>query len=53
MSNKIPDFLKSRVGLFMQLSDKDLKKIDEGSSLISYDVNETVVRMEKISHFLE
>jgi len=52
MSKKIPDFLKSRVGLFMQLSDKELKKIHEGSSLISYDVNEAVVRIGEDISFL-
>ena len=52
MSNKISDFLKSRVGLFMQLSDKELKKIHEGSSLISYDVNEAVVRIGEEISFL-
>lgn len=52
MNKKIPDFLKSHVGLFMQLSDKELKKIYEGSSIISYDVNEAVVRIGEEISFL-
>jgi acetate kinase len=52
MNNIIPDFLKSNVSLFKQLSENQVTTILLGSRVVSYEVNETVVRFGEEASFL-
>ncbi len=51
-TNRIPDFLKSDVNLFKHLTENQLNNLLQGSRVVSYEVNEAVVRFGEQASFL-
>ncbi len=52
ITNKIPDFLKSDVSLFKHLNENQLNNLLKGSRVVSYEVNEAIVRFGEEASFL-
>ena len=52
ITNKIPDFLKSDVSLFKHLNENQLNNLLKGSRVVSYEVNEAIIRFGEEASFL-
>jgi acetate kinase len=52
MTTIIPDFLKSNVSLFKHLTENQLNNLLQGSRVVSYEVNDAVVRFGEDASFL-